>query len=101
MSTPMRTCSRALAALFSAGLGACTAPNPNAIDPSSFDLSRAGGDDLGAPADLARAGGDLEPPAFVTAPHRGFPTLVRTSAMGELSPMRLVVIVADGDPMMT
>lgn len=100
----MRTSFCALAALV-LGLGGCTTHNPNAID--SFDLALPGaGDDLGGDgADLAGSDGrdlgarDLGGP-FVPAAHRGFPTLVRASTAGELSPMRLVVIVAAGDPLM-
>ncbi len=93
----MRTTQRAMLAV-AALLAACTAKNPNAIDPSSFDLALGPLADLGATADLAHDGRDLGGP-FAPAAHRGFPSLARASTGGLLSPMRLVVIAADGDPL--
>ncbi len=98
----MRTPLVALAAL-TALAGGCTTRNPNAIDPSSFDLAGGGAVDLGAGDDLAGgAPGDLGGPdlgPFVPAAHRGGPSRPHASAAGLLSPLRLVVIVADGDPL--
>ena len=84
-------------------LAGCTAHNPNQID--APDLAQTGAIDLGAD-DLGGAGGggggggggDMAG-TFVTAPHRGFPALARASTAGLLSPMRLVVITASGDPL--
>jgi hypothetical protein len=93
MRLPIRTSLAALAVAFTG----CTAPNPNALDPSALDLSLAGVGDLGAPGD---PGSDQDlGGSFTPATHRGFPQLAHASAAGLLSPMRLVVIVAAGDPM--
>jgi hypothetical protein len=85
---------------FALVLAGCTAHNPNQIEAN--DLAESGGgvdlgaDDLGG---VGGNGGDDLAGGFATAPHRGFPTLVHASTAGLLSPMRLVVITASGDPL--
>jgi len=80
-----------LAALFCVSAG-CSAPRGRAATPDV--VPRANGDDPGAdpggvdPGDVSESSG-----------HRGFPRLLPASTAGTLSPMRLVVIVAAGDPM--
>jgi hypothetical protein len=74
-------------------LAGCTARNPNLIEfpEGGVDLALLPDSrDLALPADLA---------PFTPALHRDFPQLVHASTGGMLSPLRLVVITAAGDPM--
>lgn len=91
MSTPVRTWT--IAVMLCAWAG-CMTPSPSASSP---DLGLPSSSDDYGVADLG--GADLFGVSVPSA-HRGFPELVRASTTGVLSPMRLVVIVAAGDPLM-
>lgn len=81
-----------LAALVCVSAG-CAAPGGRSTTPDV--VPRSGGGDPGAtdPGNVDPSG--VSPPSG----HRGFPRLSPASATGTLSPLRLVVIAAAGDPM--